>query len=97
MRRTALAIVAIASLITAGCAPLAAQQRPDLRNYTALIPGQSTADDAVALMGKPKGAAMVGSDVVIVWLDPLGTNIYSVGILFGADKRMIGVRTILGN
>ena len=83
----AMALVAI----IAACAPL--DMGPRLAAYRLLVPGQSTTQDATALLGWPTSATAVDRNTILAqWMN--GTQY--VAIIFGSNGRMIGVQQVSG-
>lgn len=79
--------------ITAACAPLNAG--PRLAAYHLLVPGQSTAQDAAALLGRPVSVTQISPTAALIqWMAAGGSQ--HVAISFGQDGRMIGVQHIFG-
>ena len=83
----AIALVAI----IAACAPF--DMGPRLAAYRLLVPGQSTTQDATALLGWPTSATAVDRNTILAqWMN--GTQY--VAIIFGSNGRMIGVQQVSG-
>jgi len=77
--------------IIAACAPL--DMGPRLAAYRLLVPGQSTTQDATALLGWPTSATAVDRNTIFAqWMN--GTQY--VAIIFGSNGRMIGVQQVSG-
>jgi hypothetical protein len=83
----AMALVAI----IAACVPL--DTGPRLAAYQLLVPGQSTTQDATALLGWPTSATAIDRNTIFAqWMN----GAQYVAITFGSDGRMIGVQQASG-
>ena len=77
--------------IIAACAPL--DMGPRFAAYRLLVPGQSTTQDATALLGWPTSATAVDRNTIFAqWMN--GTQY--VAIIFGSNGRMVGVQQVSG-
>lgn len=92
MKHIALA-AALAAAVAACALPAPG---PDLHDFAKLVPGQSTAQDAVALLGRPISATVIGENAYVQWLSQRNGSYGMVGILFDARGRMIRVQHIVG-
>ncbi len=79
-------------LSLAGCAIVPGPYAPDPRNYTLLVPGQSTEEDAIRLLGAPSASSSLATGKALLqWADYRLPKIHLV-IAFDADGRLVEVR-----
>src|SRR5438552_3533474 len=94
--RTAMRPCLMAAMLLglAGCTIWPAQYAPDPRNYTLLVPGQSTTEDAIRLLGVPTASSpLANGKALLQWADYRLPKIHVV-ISFDADGRLIEVRHV---
>lgn len=91
-------IAAVAALLLMpGCLATAQPVRPQIRAVSALVPGQTTAQEAIALMGKPYSVTAMGAlGELVQWMQPTPRSLAHVAVLFGPDGKMVRIQHIGG-
>lgn len=87
---------AIFALVVAGCAILPPLPYANPHNYVLLIPGQSTIDDAIYLLGPPVFYTPLSQGKIsLQWADYYEIPRLHIAIMFGIDRKLIEIRHII--
>jgi hypothetical protein len=79
----------------AGCAIVPGQDAPDPRKYALLVPGQSTDEDAIRLLGPPSASSpLANGKARLEWTDYYRLPKIHLVVPFDANGRLIEVRHV---
>lgn len=82
-------LILLFALILACCAT-----GPDPHRYSELVPGTTTRDEAIIMLGEPTSVAAVRGGTLLQWINVYSLQPIHVAILFGPDGRMVNTQLV---